>query len=186
MTQTVTQLLHKWQAGDEEALKALMPLTLKELRRCAKGILGRRSGIASLDPTELIHEAYLRLVDLSKMSWENRVQFFALAGQMMRNILVDQARAASAQKRGGQAFAVTLDDGVMPTNPDPEALLALDQALTELQALDARKANVVVLRYFGGLNGNEIAQFLSVDERTVKRDWQFAKVWLFQKLKKRS
>jgi len=182
MTQTVTQLLHQWQGGDEQALKALMPLTLEELRKCAKGLLARKPA-AALQPTELIHEAYLRLVELDQMRWESRVQFFALASQVMRNILVDQARAAIAQKRGGDAFPVTLDEKVLPLAPSNEALVALDQALIELQAHDARKAKVVALRYFGGLSGSEIAQFLNIDERTVKRDWQFAKAWLYQKLK---
>lgn len=186
MSRTVTQLLHRWQEGDEEALKALMPLTLEELRRCAKGILRKRSAGVDLQPTELINEAYLRMVDLSEMSWASRLHFFGLAAQMMRNILVDQARKEKALKRGGDQPAMTLDDGILPTNPDPELLLALDEALSQLQALDGRKAQVVALRYFGGLNGQEIAHFLQIDERTVKRDWQFSKVWLFQKLKNRS
>lgn len=186
MSRTVTQLLHQWQEGDEEALNALMPLTLEELRRCAKGVLRKRSAGVNLQPTELINEAYLRLVDLSQMSWQSRIQFFGLAAQMMRNILVDQARKERAQKRGGDATAVTLDDGSLPVDPDPETLLALDEALSQLQAFDERKAQVVALRYFGGLNGHEIAEFLKVDERTVKRDWQFSKVWLFQRLKNRS
>jgi RNA polymerase sigma factor (TIGR02999 family) len=174
----VTQLLAAWSRGDRNALDALMPLVMRELKRIAAGYLARERQADTLQVTALVNEAYLRLVQVEPASWESRQRFFALAAQIMRHILVDHARARLGPRRGGEAQHVSLDDAAFPSAEPTPALIRLDDALASLERLDPRKGKVVELRVFGGLSTGEIADALNVSERTVLREWQFAKAWL--------
>lgn len=182
-TKHITRLLMAWGTGDESALQRLMPLVHKELHRIAqRHMKGERAG-HSLQATALVNEAYLRLVDVQHVNWQNRAHFLAMAARMMRRILVDYARSRHYQKRGGAAVRVTLDEMNMAGVEPGRDLVALDDALGELARLDARKSRVVELRYFGGLSVAETAAVLSVSEDTVMRDWKVAKAWLRHELK---
>jgi RNA polymerase sigma factor (TIGR02999 family) len=181
-SQQITHLLLAWGQGDEAALEALMPLVYDELRKvAARHLRGQRAG-HTLQTTALVNEAYLRLIDASQVQWQNRAHFFAVAAHFMRRILVDFARSRNYQKRGGGAQAVDLDDAVIVAPERGADLLALDEALTRLQALNERQAQVVELRYFGGLSEEETSEALKVSVRTVRRDWNFARVWLHREL----
>jgi RNA polymerase sigma factor (TIGR02999 family) len=173
----VTALLIAWTGGDTGALERLVPLVHTELRRIARNRLRAERQGHTLQPTALVNEAYIRLVDLDRMHWQNRAQFFAIAARVMRTVLVDSARAARAAKRGGGAVRVTFDEDLVPAAPDHE-ILALDEALDALARVDARKGQVVELRYFGGLSVEEVAEVLRISTDTVTRDWKFAKAWL--------
>jgi RNA polymerase sigma factor (TIGR02999 family) len=174
----VTGLLLAWGGGDREALDRLVPLVQHELRQIArKHMAGERAG-HSLQPTALVNEAYLRLVDLERVKWQNRAHFFAMASRMMRRVLVDVARAKGYQKRGGGAQRVTLIESRVPAKQPAYDLIALDDALQALEMLDARKVQVVEMRFFGGLTVEETAEALGVSRDTVMRDWQFSKDWL--------
>jgi RNA polymerase sigma factor (TIGR02999 family) len=175
----VTSLLLEWSRGRADALEKLMPVVYDELRLVAKAHLGRERRDHTLQPTDLVHEAYLKLVDQRHVDWKNRAQFFAVAARLMRRVLVDHARARLAQKRGGGATRVTFDETLPLGTPDADVtLLALDDALSELGTLDARQARTVELRYFAGLTVDEAAVALGVSGMTVKRDWTVAKAWL--------
>lgn len=183
-THDVTDLLLEWGAGDRGALEALMPLLHAELRRQARRALRREATGHTLQPTELVHEAFLRLVDQRRARWESRTQFFAVAAEVMRRVLVDHARARRAAKRGGGVRHVTLGDA---HNANAEAaddvdVLALHEALTRLAALDPRKARLVELRYFAGLSIPEAATVLGVSPATLGRDWAVARLWLRREL----
>ena len=181
-SQQITHLLLAWGQGDEAALEALMPLVYDELRKvAARHLRGQRPG-HTLQTTALVNEAYLRLIDASQVQWQNRAHFFAVAAHFMRRILVDFARSRNYQKRGGGARAVSLAESVAVAPERGADLLALDEALTRLQALNERQAHVVELRYFGGLSEEETAEALKVSVRTVRRDWNFARVWLHREL----
>lgn len=178
----VTQILLHWRAGETDAAARLMPLVYEELRRLARDYLRRERGDHTLQPTALVHEAYLRLVDDSRVNWQNRAHFYGIAAKLMRRILVDHARARNAIKRGGLAEKVPLDEA---RDLPPEAtndLVALDGALQDLAKTYPRKSEVVELKFFGGLEANEIAEVLQVSPKTVLRDWQFAKLWLCREL----
>jgi RNA polymerase sigma-70 factor (ECF subfamily) len=174
----VTELLAAWGRGDEQALEQLMPLVYRELRRLAHGRLGRERSGHSLQTTDLVHEAFLRLVDQQEAGWQNRSHFFAVAAQMMRRILVDYARARQYAKRGGGAEQVELDEAMLVTSERAAEVVALDEALLRLAELDPRKSQVVELRFFGGLSIEETAEILDVSPGTVMRDWTLAKAWL--------
>ena len=175
----VTSLLLDWSRGREDALEKLMPVVYEELRLVAKAHLGRERREHTLQATDLVHEAYLRLVDQRHVDWKNRAHFFAVAARLMRRVLVDHARARLAQKRGSGAAHVTFDETLVLGTPDADVtLLALDDALTELGTLDARQARTVELRYFAGLTVDEAAEALGVSGMTVKRDWTVARAWL--------
>ncbi len=174
----ITQLLVAWGDGDSHALQELMPLVYRELRRIAHGRLGRERPGHTLQTTALVHEAYLRLVDQQEASWKNRAQFFAVAAQMMRRILVDYARARQYDKRGGGARQVELDEAIVASKDLAAEVVALDEVLLSLAELDPRKSQVVELRVFGGLSVEETAESLGVSPGTVKRDWTLAKAWL--------
>ena len=179
----VTGLLLAWGGGDREALDRLVPLVQHELRKIArKHMAGERTG-HSLQPTALVNEAYLRLIDLDRVKWQDRAHFFAFASRMMRHVLVDVARAKGYQKRGGGAHRVTLIESRTPTKPREYDLIALDDALQALKARDARKVQVVEMRFFGGLTVEETAEALGVSRDTVMRDWQFSKDWLRREIK---
>jgi RNA polymerase sigma factor (TIGR02999 family) len=178
----VTALLQAWGDGDQAALQALLPLVEQELHRLASRYMrGERPG-HTLQPTALVNEAYLRLIDVTHVRWQNRAHFLAVAARMMRRILVDLARAKGYQKRGGRAPQVPLD-GVEVAAPVLSAdLVALHDALDALARHDLRKSQVVELRYFGGLTVEETAEVIGVSPETVMRDWKFAKVWLLREL----
>ena len=178
----VTQLLADWSGGDSDALDRLIPLVQPELHRLAHHYMSREAIGHTLQTTALLNEAYLQLVDDPKRSWQNRTHFVAAAAQLMRRIMVDHARERRAVKRGGGALKVSLDDAALVTERRSEELLALDEALEKLAALDPLKSQIVELRYFGGLTVEETAQFLKLSLRTVEREWTMAKAWLFRRL----
>lgn len=176
----VTALLQAWGNGDQDALPALLPLVEQELRRLARHYMrGERPG-HTLQPTALVNEAYLRLVDIAHVRWQNRAHFLAVAARTMRRVLVDMARAKGYQKRGGRTPLVPLDDVDVAAPAPATDVVALHDALDALGALDARKAQVVELRYFGGLTVDETAEVIGVSPETVMRDWTFAKAWLLR------
>jgi RNA polymerase sigma-70 factor, ECF subfamily len=180
----VTALLLAWRKGDESALDALVPLVYSELRRIAKRCLaGERAG-QTLQATALVNEAYLRLVGVRRVNWQNRAHFLAMSARLMRRILVDVARSKRYQKRGGGAVKVTLDDALVASVEHGPDLVALDDALGALAKVDERKARVIELRFFGGLSVEETATVLKVSVDTVMRDWKLAKVWLLRELRR--
>ncbi|HZF39387.1 MAG TPA: sigma-70 family RNA polymerase sigma factor [Blastocatellia bacterium] len=182
---TVTRLLLDWRDGDQAALDQLLPLVYQELHRRAMIFMSRESPGHTLQPTALINEVYLRLVDQSQVACEDRNGFLAVCANLMKQILVDMARARTAAKRGGGLPQAPLEEAMLASrNPDAE-LLALNDALDALSALNGRQGRVVVLRYFGGLTVEETAQALDVSPETVKRDWKLAKVWLFRELNRK-
>jgi len=174
----LTGLLTRWAAGDRAALDELTPVVYDELQRLARGQLrGERAG-HTLDPTALVHEAFLRLGDYDRISWQDRAHFFSIASMTMRRVLVDYARRRHAAKRGGSAVAVTLPESRTPGDSVDVDLIALDEALSQLGLRDPRQCRIVEMRYFGGLTHEEIAETLEVSLATVNRDWRVAKLWL--------
>jgi RNA polymerase sigma factor (TIGR02999 family) len=171
-----------WREGDRAALDQLIPLVHAELRRLACREMGRERQGHMLQATALVNEAYLRLIDVRQVQWQNRAHFFAMSARLMRRILVDFARARRYQKRGGGAPDVSLDDALLAGTERGRDLVALDDALQALAALDPRKSQVVELRFFGGLSVEESAEALQVSPETVMRDWKLAKVWLLREL----
>jgi RNA polymerase sigma factor (TIGR02999 family) len=180
--QQITELLLAWNDGDERALECLMPLVHDELHRLAHRYMAGERSDHPLQTTALVNEAYLRLVDSSRVRWQNRAHFFAVSAQLMRRILVDFARARQKVKRGGDAVQVTFDEALTVSHEPNAALIALDDALKALAAVDERKSKVVELRFFGGLSVDETAQVLKVSSITVLRDWALAKAWLLREL----
>ena len=180
----VTQLLTRWQDGDEAALEQLVPIVHEELRRLARRQMSAERPGHTLQPTALVNEAYLRLVNLKQMQWQNRAHFFAMSARLMRRILVDFARSRGYQKRGGGAKQVTFTEALEVVEGQPTDVVALNDALEALAAVDERKSRVVELRFFGGLSVEETAEVLNVSRETVKRDWTFAKMWLQRHLSK--
>src|SRR6266481_892023 len=178
----VTQLLGDWSGGDEAALEKLVPLVQPELHRLAHHYMSRERAGHTLQTTAILNEAYLRLVDNTKPVWLGRSHFIAAAAQLMRRIMVDHARERHAIKRGNDALKVTLDEAALVTERRSEELLALDEALERLGAQDPRKVQIVELRYFGGLKVDEAAEFLKLSRRTVEREWNMAKAWLYRAL----
>ena len=179
----ITQLLLAWSSGDREALDRLMPLVYKELRRLAKGYMRRQNPGHTLQTTALVNEAYLRLIDSSRVNWQDRTHFFAISAQLMRRILVDFARARNSLKRGGAVQEVSLEEALAVPLEQKTDLVALDEALKILANLNQRQSQIVELRYFGGLSEEEIASALDISVRTVRRDWSVARAWLFRRLK---
>jgi RNA polymerase sigma factor (TIGR02999 family) len=181
-THEVTQLLKAWTTGDERALEQLTPLVYAQLHRVAQRFMaGERSG-HTLQTTALVNEVYLRLVDCEQINWQDRAHFFAVSAQLMRRILIDFARSRGYQKRGGGAFHMSLDEAPSVCNEPDTNLLALDDALKALTAVDERKSKVVELKFFGGLSVEETAAVLHVSTETVVRDWRLAKVWLLREM----
>jgi RNA polymerase sigma factor (TIGR02999 family) len=178
----VSQLLLAWRNGDREALNQLMPLVYDELRRLAGGYLRRERVGHTLQTTALVHEAYLRLVDQTRADWQNRAQFFGVAAQLMRRILVDHARTQQAAKRGSGALKLSLNEVVGKAKERDAEVIALDDALAELQTLDPQQSRIVELRYFAGLSIAETAEVLGISPATVKREWHMAKAWLYNQL----
>jgi RNA polymerase sigma factor (TIGR02999 family) len=178
----VTQLLQAWSDGDAAALEQLTPLVYEELRRLAARYMGRERPGHTLQTSALINEAYLRLVDARGVQWQNRAHFFAISARVMRHILVDFARARRNLKRGGGVQPLSLDEVTMAAPERSADLLALDEALDRLAALNPRQGRVVELRYFGGLTDEEMAEVLRVSPRTVRHDWGLARAWLYREL----
>ena len=181
----ITGWLRAWSDGDDTALERLTPLVYGELHRRARGLMGRERDGHSLQPTELIDEAYLRLVGSTPIDWHDRSHFYALAARLMRQILVDHARSRGRQKRGGAALPVTLDEAVMCPQGSLD-LGRLDDALHALADTDVRKSRVVELRFFGGFSVDEVAAILDVSPQTVLRDWRLAKAWLQREMRRGS
>lgn len=179
----VTEWLVAWSGGDEAALERLVPVVHAELRRLARRAMRRERPEHTLQTTALVNEAYLRLVSASHVNWQNRAHFFALSARLMRRILVDAVRGQRSLKRGGGARRVELGDDAAPPGSGRRDLVALDEALDALAAIDPRKAKVVELRYFGGLTAEESAEALGVSRITVEREWRVAKLWLARELK---
>jgi len=180
--QRVTQLLANWSQGDAAALTELTPLVYEDLRRLAHRHMGGQRPDHTLQTTALVHEAYLRLADQTNPNWQTRAHFFAVAARAMRHILVDYAKRYRSQKRGGGGVKIELDEAALVSPEESKEIIDLHEALESLATLDARKAKVVELKYFGGLNYDEIAEVLKISPVTVRRDWEFAKVWLYAEL----
>ena len=181
-SQEVTDLLLAWSQGDDSALEKLLPLVYDELHRLARHYMGGERAGHTLQTTALVNEAYLRLIDSSRVRWQNRAHFFAVSAQLMRRVLVDYARSRNYRKRGGGAIQVSLDQALEVSAERGRELIALDEALTALAASDERASRVVELRYFGGLSLEETAEVLQVSVETVRRDWNWAKVWLVREI----
>ena len=178
----ITSLLKAWSGGDHAALDRLAERVYPELRIMARRYMKNERHANTLQATALVNEVYLRLVDVTKIEWHERAQFFAMASQMMRRILVDAARARGADKRGGRVLKVNLDETALLSNVPDRSILALDEALTTFSRLAPRQAKVVELRYFGGLSEEEIVEALRISPRTVRRDWDLARAWLLREL----
>ena len=179
----VTELLKQWTDGRRDALDQLIPRIYSELRKLASGYLRRERADHSLQPTALVHEAFLKLVDQRAVQWQNRAHFFGIAAQAMRRILVDHARAHAAEKRGSGERPVAIDDNLPGGAGVDINVIALDEALCKLAALDLQQSRIVELRYFGGLTMEETAEALKISAATVGRDWTVAKAWLYAELK---
>jgi RNA polymerase sigma factor (TIGR02999 family) len=178
----VTQLLAEWSNGDDSALTELTPLVYEELRRLAHHFMEGQRPDHTLQTTALVNEAYLRLADQTNPNWQSRAHFFAVAARAMRQILVSYARSSRAQKRGGGGARIELDEAAILSPEQSNEIVDVHEALERLATLDERKAQVVELKYFGGLNHDEIAEVLKISTMTVRRDWMFAKTWLYDEL----
>ena len=178
----VTQLLQQWSHGEDAALAELTPLVYEELRRLAHYYMEGQRPDHTLQTTALVNEAYLRLADQTNPNWQNRAHFFAVAARAMRQILVSYARSSRAQKRGGGGARIQLDEAALLSPEQSNEIVDVHEALERLGTLDSRKAQVVELKFFGGLNHDEIAEVLKISTMTVRRDWMFAKTWLYDEL----
>jgi RNA polymerase sigma factor (TIGR02999 family) len=181
----ITQLLKAWTTGDEQALEKLTPLVYRQLHQVAQRYMAAERPGHALQTTALVNEVYLRLVDCGQMNWQDRAHFFAVSARLMRRILIDFARSRGYQKRGGGVFHISLDDTPSVCQEPDEQLVAVDDALKALAAVDERKSQVVELKFFGGLSIEETAEVLKVSPETVVRDWRLAKVWLLRELSER-
>ena len=178
----ITQILRDWGEGDRASLDTLIPLVYGELRQLAHRALNKNAGDGNFQTTALVNEAYLRMVDVKQIDWQNRVHFYAVSANLMRNILVDFARQRLSQKRGGEKTHVELDEALNFSPNKSEDLVALDECLTELAKLSERQSRVVELKFFGGLTEDEISEVLKISPATIKRDWQAARAWLYREL----
>lgn len=178
----ITLLLVSWSKGDEFALERLMPLVYDELRQMARRYMRRQPSGHTFQTTELIHEAYLKIASQNEHKWQNRAHFFGVASKVMRHVLVDYARSKSSKKRGGWQERVSFNEDIKVSPANSEEIVALDEALRQLAALDPRKSQVVEMKFFGGLTVEEIAEVLKISPQTVKRDWHFSRNWLLREL----
>ena len=179
----ISLILKDWSGGKRESANVLLGLVYDELRRIARQYLRRERSDHTLQPTALVHEAYMKLIDISDVSWQDRAHFFAVASNVMRHILVDHARARAADKRGGEQQRIALEDAVNFGDAPDIDLLALDEAMRQLAEFDEQQSKIVELRFFGGLTIEETAHVLGISPATVKREWTMAKAWLFRKLR---
>ncbi|HEY0460827.1 MAG TPA: sigma-70 family RNA polymerase sigma factor [Pyrinomonadaceae bacterium] len=182
-SQEITVFLKAWSGGNREAADRLMQLVYKELRKLAAKYLQKQHSDHTLQPTALVHEAYMKLIDASQVDWQDRAHFFAVAAQTMRHILVDHARAATADKRGGGVQKIALDEAVSFSEKQDIDLIALDEALQQLAEQDATQSRIIELRFFGGLTVEETAAVLKISPATVKREWAMARAWLYRQIK---
>ncbi len=182
LPEEVTQLLGQWSGGDGDALDELMPLVYDELRRMAHRHMANERGDHTLQATALVNEAFLRMKNGVDAKWKNRAQFFAVAAQMMRHILVDYARRNTREKRGGGAQQITLDDAMLVSKNNADELLAVNEALQKLEQFDQRSSQVAIMRFFAGLSVDETAEALGISAQTVHRDWRLAQAWLRNEL----
>jgi RNA polymerase sigma factor (TIGR02999 family) len=181
-SESFTELLHKWTGGDQSALEVIIDRAYSELRKIARRCLSAERSEHTIQATALIHEAYLQLVDGPQVQWQDRAHFFAIVAKLMRRILIDHARARGSAKRGGQVRRVNLDEAlVVAAELNPE-ILRLDEQLKRLATFDSRKAQVVEMRYFGGLTADEISSVLGISPQSVNRDWSLAKAWLVREM----
>lgn len=178
----ITQILQDWNDGNTDAKERLLPFVYDELKRQARFLMAKERTNHTLQPTALVHDAFMKLSEQSGVDWQNRRHFFGIAARLMRQILVDHARAHAAAKRGASPIHFSLDDVQIPVEDRAGSILAVDDALQKLAALDERQSNIVEMRFFGGLNNAEIADALEISERTVGREWQSARLWLFREL----
>jgi RNA polymerase sigma factor (TIGR02999 family) len=181
-TDQITQLLLAWRNGEARALEELMPLVHRELKRIARNFMRRQHAGHTLQTTALVNEAFVRLVDSDKVNWQDRSHFFAISAQLMRRVLVDAARRKNSAKRGGERVQVTLEDDARAAAADQVDVVEIDEALQRLAKLNQRQCQIVELRYFGGLTEDEIAEMLNISARTVRRDWNLARAWLYREL----
>ena len=182
-TKEVTVFLKAWSDGDRAAADSLLQLVYKEMRKLAASYLQKQRPDHTLQPTALVHEAYLKLIDTSEINWQDRAHFFAVAAQTMRNILVDHARKVNADKRGGDARKIQLDEAVGLSKKQDVDLIDLDGCLTKLAQQDEKQSRIIELRFFGGLTIEETAEVLKISPATVKREWAMARAWLFRQMK---
>lgn len=182
MNSDITQILQDWNDGNEEAKERLLPYVYDELKRQARYYMSRERRDHTLQPTALVHEAFIRLSNQGGIDWQNRSHFFGVASRLMRQILVDHARTHAAAKRGNNPIRFSVDDIDIPIEERAESIIALSDALDRLAQIDAQQASVVEMRFFGGLTNSEIATALDVSERTVVREWKSAKLWLYREL----
>lgn len=178
----ITQILKDWNNGDIAAKERLLPIVYDELKRQARSLMSSERSNHTLQPTALVHEAFLRISHQSGIDWQNRNHFYGIASRLMRQILVDHARRHAASKRGNRPIHLSLDDVNLPVESRAESILALHESLERLENLDLQQAQIVEMRFFGGLTNSEIAESLGVSERTVVRSWQVAKLWLLREL----
>jgi len=179
----ITQMLLELTDGNQEVVNQILPHIYDELRRLASSYLRRERSNHTLQPTALVHEAYMKLIDQSRVKWQNRAHFFGIAAQVMRRILMDHARKHTAEKRGGEAELLPIEEEILIVSHDKSAeLIALDDALQQLSEIDERKAKIVELRYFGGLSIEETAEVLGVSVPTINREWRMAKAWLYSEI----
>lgn len=181
----ITQILLDWNDGNADAKDRLLPFVYDELRRQARSLMSRELANHTLQPTALVHEAFIRLSEQSGVDWQNRSHFYGIASRLMRQILVDHARSHAAAKRGSNPIHFSLDDVQIPIEERAGSILAVDEVLERLAALDERQAKIVEMQFFGGMNHKEIAESLEISERTVGREWQSAKLWLFIELNRK-
>jgi RNA polymerase sigma factor (TIGR02999 family) len=178
----VTQILHDWSGGDREAPERLMPLVYDEMRRIARSFISRERQGHTLQPTALVNEVYLRLVDQNSLTWQSRAHFYSVAASMMRRVLIDHARAHATEKRGGGAIRLSIEDVQVPVEERAANFVAMDEALERLSQFNERGRKIVEMRFYAGMSEEEIAEVLGVSTRTVLRDWKAARVWLFREL----
>lgn len=183
-TAEITKILHEWNDGDREAGERLLPFVYHELKLKAKFLMSRERSDHTLQPTALVHEAFLKLTELNEIRWNDRKHFFKFVSQIMRQILVDYARTHAADKRGNKQIHFSIDDLQIPSEERAAEVLRLDEALERLAQLDEKQAKVVEMRYFCGMKASEIAEALEISERSVGREWQEARLWLYRELKK--
>ena len=178
----ITQILHDWNEGNIDAKERLLPFVYDELRRQARFLMSGERSNHTLQPTALVHEAFMRISEQSGIDWQNRSHFYGIASRLMRQILVDHARAHSAAKRGSNAIHFSIDDMQIPVEERAHSILCLNDVLERLEKFDEQQAKIVEMRFFGGMGNSEIAETLGVSERTVGRDWQTARLWLYREL----
>lgn len=178
----ITRILHDWNAGNEDAKELLLPYVYEELKRQARRLMSRERVDHTLQPTALVHEAFVRLVEHTGIEWKNRSHFYGIMSRLMRQILIDHARKHATDKRGNKPIHFSIDDVDVPIEDRAHSILMMSEALDRLEHIDSQQAAIVEMRFFGGLNNGEIAEALSVSERTVGREWQSARMWLFREL----